>query len=88
MTVYYRKKTSNSLSFKTPIIFKPRRFYAAAHMHTSESLGDHDYTTPPSKPQNTSMCIELKESEDIQEDKDKDYYFMDTTLIGKVQIHA
>ena len=58
--------------FHKPIHYKPRQ--VLAH---SGSLEDQDYTPAPTK---TEMeCIELKENED---EKDKDYYFMDTSLLG------
>lgn len=49
--------------------------------HVSESLDDHDYTTA-SIPLESKPQEKTDDSSEIQKEKDKDYYFMDTTLFG------
>ena len=60
-------------------------------IHHSNGLEDNDYVTHPvAKPhqlddrheKNEGESFELKDSDESKVDKDKDYYFMDTTLIG------
>ena len=48
----------------------------------SKSLEDHDYVKPSPlpKPVNERDCLEMNEH--YEEEKDKDYYFMDANLIG------
>ena len=49
------------------------------HNYTTGSLEDHDYT----EREGVSQVVELKEYEDNSNNvEDKDYYFMDTTIIG------
>ena len=60
--------------FKLSVHYKRR--------HVSESLDDHDYTTAPISLESKQQEKHI-ESVEVQEEKDKDYYFMDTTLIGK-----
>jgi hypothetical protein len=48
-------------------------------------LGDDDYTPAPTTQTGTEReNIELKQNE---EEKDKDYYFMDTSLLGWLEIN-
>ena len=42
---------------------------------------DDDYVIPPHTTQ--VECVELKESDEPTDDVDKDYYFMDTTVLGQ-----
>ena len=58
--------------FHKRIHYKPRQ--ALTH---SGSMGDHDYSSAPTKTE--KECIELKPNEEQQ---DKDYYYMDTSLLG------
>ena len=48
----------------------------------SGSMENHDYTPAPAI--NEKECIELNPNE---EEKDKDYYFMDTSLLGQLGIN-
>ena len=76
VAVRLRKKLKNKLKPQ-----KPRQY-----------LDDHDYATHMVEPhqiedghdKNEGESFELKESDEAQTDKDKDYYFMDTTLIGEI----
>ena len=62
--------------FHKAIHYKPRQ--VLAH---SDSIGD-DYTPAPTSSTKTEKeCIELGHNE---VEKDKDYYFMDTSLLGKL----
>ena len=69
-------------SFTSRIRFKPRNVASLSK--------DHEYTIPPKMTQPYSLTkykgddVELKECDELasQEDKDKEYYFMDATLIG------
>ena len=70
--MFCRSKNLQIRLFHKPIHHKLHRVLAR-----SGSLGDHDYTPAPIKTE--KECIELKENE---EEKDKDYYFMDTSLLG------
>ena len=74
--IEYRSKNHLTL-FHTPILYKRRQVLAR-----SGSTEDHDYTPAPSKPE--KECIELNPNE---EEKDKDYYFMDTSLLGQLGIN-
>ena len=66
--------------FHTSIHFK--QHHVTRH---SEPLEDHDCTTAPHSPNNREgECLELKDYDETGEDKDKDYYFMDTTLLGQL----
>ena len=48
------------------------------HNYTTGSLEDHDYTE-----RGVGQVVELKEYEENSNNvEDKDYYFMDTTIIG------
>lgn len=51
-----------------------------------EPQQEHDYVTPPqslpSHHHSEAETLELKACNDTQEEKDKDYYFVDTTDIG------
>ena len=42
---------------------------------------DDDYVIPPHTTQ--EECVELKESDEPTDNVDKDYYFMDTTVLGQ-----
>ena len=53
-------------------------------MSHREHLEDHDCTTPQPPNKSEGACVELKECHESGEDKDKDYYFMDTTLLGQM----
>ena len=59
----------------------------------SKPLEDNDYVTHSvakphqhndGKDKNEGENLELKECDETRTDKDKDYYFMDTTLIGNL----
>ena len=61
--------------------------------HGIHSKEDNDYVVHSvAKPhqcndgqdKNEEESLELKDSDDTKADKDKDYYFMDTTLIGEI----
>ena len=60
--------------------------------HQSKPLEDHDYVTHNVEPHqhrdghdnSEEESLELKETDETQAEKDKDYYFMDTTLIGRL----
>jgi hypothetical protein len=60
---------------------KPSFFPESVHYKrrtVAESLEDHDYITP-SQVESDKDCLQMKEYE---EEKDKDYYFMDANLVG------
>ena len=65
----YRSKNEIFRPFHKPVQYKPQQ-----HSH---SLGDDDYTPAPTGTKGES--IEMKQNE---EEKDKDYYFMDASLLG------
>ena len=75
VAVGLRKILKTNLKFK-----KPGR-------SRSEHLEDHDYIThsiaPHQYDKSEGESLELKENDETQAEKDKDYYFMDTTLIGE-----
>ena len=52
------------------------------HDHGTHTVESHLYQDGHDK--NEEESLELKDSDETQTDKDKDYYFMDTTLIGEV----
>ena len=74
--MFFRSKNQQLRLFHKSIHYKRRHVSAQ-----SDSLQDHDYTAAPIKTEDE--CIELKE---YDEDKDKDYYFMDTTQLGQSEI--
>ena len=74
MRAFYRSKKQKFRLFHKPIHYKPRQ-----ELDRSGSSGDEDYTSPPAAAKTKIECIELKQNE---EEKDKDYYFMDTSLLG------
>ena len=52
--------------------------------HVTHSVGNpHQYHDGEDK--NEGENLELKEIDETNTDKDKDYYFMDTTLIGNLE---
>ena len=56
--------------------------------HKQESQQQHDYITPPqsqSPHHSKAEPLELNVRNDTQEEKDKDYYFVDTTDIGQLK---
>lgn len=64
--------------FRESIRYKPRQVSA----HSADpSKDDDDYTPAPTK--GNKECIELELSD---EQKDKDYYFMDTSLLGQSEV--
>ena len=69
---YIRLRKQDKLNFSVI----PKRRHVIGN---SESLEDHDYVTAPDKPVADEDCLEMKE---YDEEKDKDYYFMDANLIG------
>ena len=56
---------------------KPSEDYVT---HSVARIHQHD----DGEDKNEGENLELKEIEETNTDKDKDYYFMDTTLIGKL----
>lgn len=47
-------------------------------------VNDNDYNTPPhTTAESEADCIELRQKDETLEDREKDYYFMDTTLLGR-----
>ena len=58
-----------------PVHYKPQR-----------KVDDHDndYNIPPhTTAESEADCIELRQRDETLEDGEKDYYFMDTTLLGQ-----
>ena len=68
------------------------KFLALKSQKPRQYLEEHDYVTHTVEPQqnqdgqdkNEGESLELKKNEETSTDKDKDYYFMDTTLIGEI----
>ena len=52
--------------------------------HHSKDNDYHTVTHSIAEPLQCDDSLELKETEESQADKDKNYYFVDTTLIGEV----
>ena len=77
-TIAYRSKNQLKL-FHKPILYKRRQVL----VH-SGSLEDQDYTPAPTETEKRTECIELKQNEG---EKDIDYYFMDTSLLGQLGIN-
>ena len=66
------------------------------NLKSQKPIEDHDYVTRNVEPRDGHIDknegdsgdnFELKEGDDIQADKDRDYYFMDTMFIGEVIMH-
>ena len=64
---FYRSKNKTFRPFHKPVQYKPQK-----------ELGDDDYTPAPTTG-TKGESIEMKQNE---EEKEKDYYFMDTSLLG------
>ena len=61
-----------------PVHYKPQRKVCKTDDH------DNDYNIPPHLTVETEVdCIELRQRDETLEDREKDYYFMDTTLLGQ-----
>ena len=66
------------------------------NLKSQKPIEDHDYVTCNVEPRDGHIDknegdsgdnFELKEGDDIQADKDRDYYFMDTMFIGEVMVY-